>query len=88
MSVNAYALTEFKPAVLNAALLFDHDASAGDIKHSLQWIRDVHGKLMARTEVSYDRSGCCFTSINMLDKANNLEFHLVNTGGVLSSFKG
>lgn len=87
VSVHAHALTVFKPAVLNAALLFDHDASTGDVKHSLQWIRDVHGKLMATTEVSYDRSGC-FTGINMLDKANNREFHLVNKDGVLSSFKG
>ena len=87
VSVNAHALTEFKPAILNAALLFDHDASTGDVKNSLQWVRDVHGNLMTATEVSYDRSGC-FTSINMLDKANNREFHLVNKDGVLSSFKG
>lgn len=87
VSVNAYALTEFKPAILNAALLFDHDASTGDVKHSLQWVRDIYGNLMVATEVSYDRSGC-FTSINMLDKANNREFHLVNKDGVLSSFKG
>ncbi|WP_158782335.1 YnfC family lipoprotein [Pantoea sp. BAV 3049] len=87
MSFNASAFTQFKPAVLNAALLFEHDATTGNVKHSLQWIRDVSGKLQVMTEVRYDRSGC-FTDINMIDKANNRAFHLVNKDGVLSSFKG
>ncbi|TPG56798.1 YnfC family lipoprotein [Ewingella americana] len=87
MSSNAAAFTQFKPAVLNAALLFEHDATTGNVKHSLQWIRDVYGKLEVMTEVRYDRSGC-FTHINMVDKANDREFHLVNKDGVLTSFKG
>ncbi|MDI9768133.1 YnfC family lipoprotein [Pantoea dispersa] len=87
MSFNAAAFTQFKPAVLNAALLFEHDATTGNVKHSLQWIRDVSGKLQAMTEVKYDRNGC-FTNINMVDKANGREFHLVNKDGVLTSFKG
>lgn len=87
VSSNAAAYTKFKPAVLNAALLFDHDATTGDVKRSLQWIRDVSGKLMAMAEVKYDRSGC-FTHVNMVDKANAREFHLENKNGVLSSFKG
>ncbi|AOR64824.1 YnfC family lipoprotein [Pectobacterium wasabiae] len=87
MSSNVAAFTQFKPAVLNAALLFEHDATTGNVKHSLQWIRDVSGKLQAMTEVKFDRSGC-FTNINMVDKANDREFHLVNKDGVLTSFKG
>lgn len=87
MSFNVAAFTLFKPAVLNAALLFDHDATTGNVKHSLQWFRDVYGKLQMMTEVRYDRSGC-FTNINMVDKANDREFHLVNKDGVLTSFKG
>ncbi|WP_455853326.1 YnfC family lipoprotein [Pantoea endophytica] len=87
MSFNVAAFTQFKPAVLNAALLFEHDATTGNVKHSLQWIRDVNGKLQAMTEVIYDRNGC-FTNINMVDKANDREFHLVNKDGVLTSFKG
>ncbi|WP_434462261.1 YnfC family lipoprotein [Serratia plymuthica] len=87
MSFNAAAFTQFKPAVLNAALLFEHDATTGNVKHSLQWLRDVYGKLQAMTEVRYDRNGC-FTNINMVDKANDREFHLVNKDGVLTSFKG
>ncbi|WP_237932485.1 YnfC family lipoprotein [Buttiauxella sp. S19-1] len=87
MSFNAAASTQFKPAVLNAALLFEHDATTGNVKHSLQWIRDVDGKLQVMTEVRYDRSGC-FTNINMVDKASDREFHLVNNDGVLTSFKG
>jgi len=86
-SFNASALTQFKPAVLNAALLFSHDATTGNVKHSLQWIRDVYGKLQAMTDIKYDRSGC-FTNINMVDKANGREFHLVNKEGLLTSFKG
>ncbi|RUS02591.1 YnfC family lipoprotein [Pectobacterium polaris] len=87
ISFNAAAFTQFKPAVLNTALLFEHDATTGNVKHSLQWIRDVYGKLKVMTEVRYDRSGC-FTHINMVDKANDREFHLVNKDGVLTSFKG
>ncbi|VEI16000.1 lipoprotein [Serratia plymuthica] len=87
MSFNAAAFTQFKPAVLNAALLFEHDATTGNVKHSLQWLRDVYGKLQAMTEVRYDSNGC-FTNINMVDKANDREFHLVNKDGVLTSFKG
>ncbi|CQJ56137.1 YnfC family lipoprotein [Yersinia rohdei] len=87
ISFNVAALTQFKPAVLNAALLFEHDATTGNVKHSIQWIRDVHGKLQAMTEVRYDQSGC-FTNINMVDKANDREFHLVNKDGALTSFKG
>ncbi|NMP25434.1 YnfC family lipoprotein [Rahnella sp. SAP-1] len=87
MSSNAAAFTQFKPAVLNAALLFDHDATTGNVKHSLQWIRDVYGTLKVMTEVRYDRNGC-FTDINMVDKALDREFHLVNKDGVLTSFKG
>lgn len=87
MSFNVAAFTQFKPAVLNAALLFEHDATTGNVKHSLQWIRDIYGKLQAMTEFRYDRNGC-FTNINMVDKANGHEFHLVNKDGVLTSFKG
>ncbi|MFY1040813.1 YnfC family lipoprotein (plasmid) [Pantoea agglomerans] len=86
MSFNVAAFTQFKPAVLNAALLFEHDATTGNVKHSLQWIRDIYGKLQAMTEVRYDRNGC-FTNINMVDKANGHEFHLVNKDGVLTSLK-
>ncbi|MFU0922009.1 YnfC family lipoprotein, partial [Kluyvera sichuanensis] len=68
-SFNAAAITQFKPAVLNAALLFEHDPTTGNVKHSLQWIRDLNGKLRAMTDVSYDSKGC-FTHINMVDKAN------------------
>lgn len=35
MSSHAAAYTQFKPAVLNAALLFQHDATTGNVKHSL-----------------------------------------------------
>lgn len=87
MSSHAAAYTQFKPAVLNAALLFQHDATTGNVKHSLQWVRDVEGKLQVMTEVRYDPSGC-FTHINMIDRATPREFHLVNKDGVLSSFKG
>ncbi|HFQ7886081.1 YnfC family lipoprotein [Enterobacter roggenkampii] len=87
LSFDVAAFTQFKPAVLNAALLFDHDATTGNVKHSLQWMRDVTGKLQVMTEVRYDRSGC-FTSINMVDKANDREFHLVNKDGLLTSLKG
>lgn len=86
-SSHAAAYTQFKPAVLNAALLFQHDATTGNVKHSLQWVRDVEGKLQVMTEVKYDPSGC-FTQINMIDRATPREFHLVNKDGVLSSFKG
>lgn len=87
VSFNAAALTQFKPAVLNAALLFDHNPSAGNVKHSLQSIRDEQGKLQVMTEVKYDRSGC-FTNINMVDMVNGRVFHVVNKDGVLSSFNG
>lgn len=86
ISFNVAAFTQFKPAVLNAALLFEHDATTGNVKHSIQWIRDVYGKLQAMTEVRYDQSGC-FTNINMVDKANDREFHLVNKDGALTSLK-
>lgn len=68
-SFNAAAITQFKPAVLNAALLFEHDPTIGNVKHRVQWIRDVNGKLRVMTEVRYDRNGC-FTHINMVDKEN------------------
>lgn len=87
VSFNAAALTQFKPAVLNAALLFDHNPSTGNVKHSLQSIRDEQGKLQVMTEVKYDRSGC-FTNINMVDMVNGRVFHVVNKDGVLSSFNG
>ncbi|VEB96083.1 lipoprotein [Cedecea lapagei] len=87
VSFNAAALTQFKPAVLNAALLFDHNPSTGNVKHSLQSIRDEQGKLQVMTEVKYDRSGC-FTNINMVDRVNGRIFHVINKDGVLSSFKG
>lgn len=87
MSFSVAAFTQLKPAVLNAALLFEHDATTGNVRHSLQWIRDVNGKLQGMTEVRYDRNGC-FTNINMVDKANGREFHLVNKDGMLTSFKG
>ncbi|MEH3882360.1 hypothetical protein POX08_18235, partial [Enterobacter roggenkampii] len=51
LSFDVAAFTQFKPAVLNAALLFDHDATTGNVKHSLQWMRDVTGKLQVMTEV-------------------------------------
>ena len=86
-SFNAAAITQFKPAVLNAALLFEHDPTTGNVKHSLQWIRDLNGKLRAMTDVSYDSKGC-FTHINMVDKANVRVFHLINKEGELTSFNG
>lgn len=86
-SFNAAAITQFKPAVLNAALLFEHDPTVGNVKHSVQWIRDVNGKLRVMTEVRYDRNGC-FTHINMVDKENTRIFHLVNKEGALTSFNG
>ncbi|EJF29988.1 MULTISPECIES: YnfC family lipoprotein [Enterobacteriaceae] len=87
VSFNVDALTQFKPAVLNAALLFDHNPTTGHVKHSVQSIRDEQGKLLVMTEVKYDRSGC-FTNINMVDMVNGRIFHVVNKDGVLSSFEG
>ncbi|KAF1367525.1 YnfC family lipoprotein [Yokenella regensburgei] len=77
----------FKPAILNAALLFSHDPSVGPVKQSLQWIRNSEGELVATTDVRYDREGC-FNRVNMVDKLNGVEFHLENKNGVLSSRNG
>jgi len=86
-SFNAAAITQFKPAVLNAALLFEHDATTGNVKNSTQWIRDLDGKLQAMMDVKYDSSGC-FTEINMIDKVNNQAFHILNKNGVITSSNG
>lgn len=86
-SVQATSPIRFQPAVLNAAQLFNHDPSVGPVKHSLQWIRNSTGELLAMTDVWYDRSGY-FTRINMLDKLNDAEFHIVNQHGVLTSNRG
>ncbi|OON41020.1 hypothetical protein BTJ39_03360 [Izhakiella australiensis] len=86
-SSQAASPIQFKPAILNAALLFNHDPSTGPVKHSLQWIRSSAGELKLMTEVWYDRNGC-FTRINMVDKINHTEFRIVNQNGILSSRKG
>ena len=86
-SAQAASPLRFQPAVLNAALLFNHDASVGPVKHSLQWVRGSTGVLLTMTEIWYDRSGC-FTRINMVDKVNKTEFHIVNQHGTLTSSHG
>ncbi|WP_428946132.1 YnfC family lipoprotein [Pantoea sp. FN060301] len=85
--VDAASPIQFKPAVLNAALLFNHDPSVGHVKHSLQWIRNSAGELQAMTDVWYDRTGC-FTRVNMVNKINGTEFHLENKDGGIISHKG
>lgn len=89
MALPAHAASpiQFKPAVLNVALLFNHDPSTGSVKHSLQWIRNSAGELQAMTDVWYDQNGC-FTRINMVDKINGNEFHLENKDGEIVSRKG
>lgn len=87
LPAHAVSTVQFTPAVLNTALLFNHDPSVGPVKHSLQWIRDSTGKLQTMTEVWYDRQGC-FTKVNMVDKLNGNEFHLENSAGTLRSHSG
>ncbi|MEM6159325.1 YnfC family lipoprotein [Erwinia sp. P6884] len=87
LPAHAASPTQFKPAVLNAALLFNHDPSVGNVKHSLQWIRNSAGELRVMTDVWYDHEGC-FTRVNMVDKINGTEFHLENKDGGIISHKG
>ncbi|WP_071883396.1 YnfC family lipoprotein [Pluralibacter gergoviae] len=86
LSAHAAAVVQFKPAVLNASLLFNYDPVLGDVKSSLQWIRSSDGSLIAVVDITYDRNGC-FTSIDISKKVSSEGIHIENKNGVISSVK-